>query len=139
MTTPEVPNEPAARWVPIDSLRAWEKNPRHNEPAIARVAESIQRFGFGAPIVARKADSTIIDIEAALSGRTADLLFTDPPYGVSYQSHMAEGGTAARFRKIENDNLSPEELQHFLTDCFSGAAALMRPGAAFYICHANQR
>src|SRR5947207_13225835 len=60
MNPPEVPTEPAARWVPIDSLRAWEKNPRHNEPAVARVAESIQRFGFGAPIVARKADSTII-------------------------------------------------------------------------------
>ena len=39
MNTPDVPNEPAARWVPIDSLRAWEKNPRHNEPAVARIIE----------------------------------------------------------------------------------------------------
>lgn len=36
------PAEPPACWAPIDSLRAWDKNPRHNEAAIARVAESMR-------------------------------------------------------------------------------------------------
>ena len=35
----------------VDELRPWEKNPRKNDPAVPRVAESIKRFGFVSPIV----------------------------------------------------------------------------------------
>ena len=52
--------EAAAIWVPIASLKAWDKNPRDNDAAVEQVAESIKRFGFGAPILARKADGEII-------------------------------------------------------------------------------
>jgi len=45
--------EPAAVWVSIDELQPWDKNPRRNEPAVAKVADSIKRFGFGAPLLAR--------------------------------------------------------------------------------------
>ena len=53
--------EPAAEWVSTDSLVPWDKNPRLNdgEPT-RRVAESIKRFGFASPIVARLADRVII-------------------------------------------------------------------------------
>lgn len=53
-------NEPAAEWVALDALKPWAKNPRENAKAIAKIAASIKRFGFGAPIVARKADGEII-------------------------------------------------------------------------------
>jgi len=53
-------DEVAAVWVPIDRLKPWEKNPRVNDHAVDRVAESIKRFGFGAPILARKADGEVI-------------------------------------------------------------------------------
>tara|TARA_Y100000593_G_C4323788_1_gene345517 strand:+ start:3283 stop:4899 length:1617 start_codon:yes stop_codon:yes gene_type:complete len=53
-------NEPAAFMVPINELNEWEKNPRVNDAAVDKVAASIRRFGFGAPIVARKEDSVII-------------------------------------------------------------------------------
>jgi len=47
-------NEPAAEWVALDRLHAWKDNPRKNDgKPVAKVAESIQRFGFGAPILAR--------------------------------------------------------------------------------------
>ena len=52
--------EPAAVWLPIGDLKPWDKNPRKNDGAVASVAESIKRFGFGAPIVARLADHSII-------------------------------------------------------------------------------
>ncbi len=45
--------EVAAVWVPIGELRAWDKNPRLNEPAVSKVADSIKRFGFGTPLLAR--------------------------------------------------------------------------------------
>jgi DNA modification methylase len=56
----ETKEEAAAIWVPVEDLRAWEKNPRDNSAAIAKVAASIKRFGFGAPIVARRADRQVI-------------------------------------------------------------------------------
>ena len=52
--------EPAAEWVATAALRPWKDNPRENDDAVAAVAESIRRFGFGAPILARRANSEII-------------------------------------------------------------------------------
>lgn len=52
--------EPAAIWVALAALKPWAKNPRKNDPAVDKVADSIKRFGFGAPILARKADGEII-------------------------------------------------------------------------------
>ncbi len=43
----------AADVVPTDSLVPWDNNPRKNEDSIGPVAESIRRFGFASPIVAR--------------------------------------------------------------------------------------
>lgn len=43
----------AAVWIDPRELQAWKFNPRVNEKAIQRVANSIKKFGFGAPIVAR--------------------------------------------------------------------------------------
>jgi DNA modification methylase len=53
-------SEPAAAWIPINKLRPWKDNPRKNDPAVDTVAESIKRFGFGAPIIARLADGEVI-------------------------------------------------------------------------------
>jgi len=53
------PDGPAAEWVPVDSLRPWDRNPRVHGDTVDLVAESIRRFGWGAPILARR-DGTII-------------------------------------------------------------------------------
>jgi DNA modification methylase len=53
--------EPAAEWIGVDDLRPWADNPRKNEgEPVRKVAESIRRFGFGAPILARAANREII-------------------------------------------------------------------------------
>lgn len=52
--------EPAAEWVAVSNLAQWPDNPRKNDQAVDAVADSIKRFGFGAPILARKADGEII-------------------------------------------------------------------------------
>lgn len=57
---PERISEPAAEWVHLDSLRPWVKNPRRNDHAAREVAQSIRRFGFGAPLVARRENLEII-------------------------------------------------------------------------------
>lgn len=52
--------EIAAVWVDVETLTPWDKNPRQNDEAVEKVADSIKRFGFGSPIVARRADNTVI-------------------------------------------------------------------------------
>jgi len=57
--TKSAPPEAAAEWVALDALTPWAGNPRINDIAAAKVAESIKRFGFGSPILARR-DGEII-------------------------------------------------------------------------------
>lgn len=47
-------------WAPIDSITPWERNPRTNDHAVQAVADSIQRFGWGNPILVRRADRVVI-------------------------------------------------------------------------------
>lgn len=53
-------SEAAAVWLDISQLKEWDNNPRKNDPAVAGVAKSIQKFGFGAPILARKHNMEVI-------------------------------------------------------------------------------
>jgi len=51
----------AALWVDPRKLKPWADNPRINDgEPVAAIAQSIKRFGFGAPIVARAANMEII-------------------------------------------------------------------------------
>ena len=52
--------EIAAVWESIDNLVPWDQNPRLNDHSVDKVATSIKRFGFGAPIVARREDKMVI-------------------------------------------------------------------------------
>lgn len=77
-------------------------------------------------------DSTSLnDVATLMAGIDADLLITDPPYNVAY-----EGGTADALT-IMNDNMSNGEFRQFLRDVYASADSVMRPGAAFYIWHAD--
>lgn len=68
-------------------------------------------------------------VKTLMGGSLTDLLLTDPPYGVDYV-----GGTGMM---IENDNLAGDEFLQFLRDAFDAADQVMKPGAAFYIWHAD--
>ena len=73
MTKAAVTAEAAAVWVHRGALKPWAKNPRLNDgQPVETVALSMKRFGFGAPIVARKANSEIIAGHTRLKG--VDLL-----------------------------------------------------------------
>ena len=52
--------ESAAEWVALDALTPWEDNPRDNDAAVQDVADSIKRFGFASPIIARREDGEVI-------------------------------------------------------------------------------
>lgn len=66
-------------------------------------------------------------LERLLGGETAQLLWTDPPYGVDYC-----GKTSARLR-IRNDG--SDGLDVLLGDSFGAADAALAAGAALYVAH----
>ncbi|MGC9239811.1 MAG: site-specific DNA-methyltransferase [Acidithiobacillus sp.] len=77
-------------------------------------------------------DSTSIDaVERLCNGNAVDMLLTDPPYNVAY-----EGGTKDAL-KIQNDSMGDGEFRQFLADAFIAGEAAMKPGAVFYIWHAD--
>lgn len=77
-------------------------------------------------------DATKIDdIKKLMDGKIADLYLTDPPYNVSYEGKTKEKLT------IQNDAQESEKFREFLTEAFLNAYSVMKPGAAFYIWHAD--
>ena len=69
------------------------------------------------------------DVASLMDGAVADLCVTDPPYNVAYEG--SNGLT------IQNDNMPETEFCKFLTAAFSRMRDNMKPGAAFYIWHAE--
>ena len=74
-------------------------------------------------------DSTKVeDVKTLMGGELADLWLTDPPYNVNYK------GTAGT---IQNDNQADAQFREFLRAANRAAYESMKPGAAFYIWHAD--
>lgn len=64
-----------------------------------------------------------------MDGKLADMWLTDPPYNVAY-----EGGTGMT---IMNDSMEDGKFREFLRGAYHAADSVMRPGAVFYIWHAD--
>lgn len=69
------------------------------------------------------------DVNKLMDGKKANLVLTDPPYGVSFKS--SSGLT------IKNDSIKNEEFYQFLLDAFNNMVAHCESGAAGYVFHAD--
>lgn len=68
--------------------------------------------------------------ENLMDGKKANLLLTDPPYGVAYEGSQ---GT------IKNDNLQDEEFYNFLLSAFTNMESIMADDASIYVFHADTK
>ena len=69
------------------------------------------------------------DVAALMDGRKANLILTDPPYGVSFKS--SDGLT------IQNDSIKGDAFYQFLLQAFTNMVAQLEPGGAAYVFHAD--
>ena len=73
-------------------------------------------------------DSTDVGTYDKLLGEEkVDLVWTDPPYGVSYVGKTKDALT------IENDTLNLAELEEFLRSAFNAIFTATKPGACWYV------
>lgn len=69
------------------------------------------------------------DVAKLMDGKKANLILTDPPYGVSFKS--SSGLT------IQNDSMKNDEFYHFLLAAFKNMVAHLEPGGGAYVFHAD--
>ena len=80
-------------------------------------------------------------VSALTAGTPIDLWITDPPYNVDYsgKNEMLNRSRKGNSNQtpIENDAMPDTAFQDLLNKSFSAAADAMKPGACFYIFHAD--
>ena len=69
------------------------------------------------------------DVSKLMDGHRANLIVTDPPYGVSFKSKSG--------LTIQNDSMKDEEFYNFLRKAFDNMVAHMESGGAAYVFHAD--
>jgi len=85
-------------------------------------------------------DSTSMEeFDALMAGQSADMVFTDPPYGMSYGGGRAgkvgsTDGTVKKFGVIMGDTKTGGNLVALVRDAVSSAKMTCKDGAALYVC-----
>ena len=83
-------------------------------------------------------DSTSTDHMAQLAqGALVDMWLTDPPYNVAVQGGNHGDPERKNGKRIMNDQMGDEQFRQFLRDAYTAADTAMKPGAVFYIWHAD--
>ena len=82
------------------------------------------------------------DVARLMDGKKADLWLTDPPYNVALGINETPKEAKNRNRRIDgkivsNDNMNDADFRQFLVSSFSVAFAVLKPGASFYVWHAD--
>jgi DNA modification methylase len=85
-------------------------------------------------------DSTVpTDVERLMAGAKANMVWTDPPYGVGYESlgrrmSIKAGNTKTKqHRAIANDDLRAMDLGYLLQGAFSNLVANTVPGSSWFV------
>lgn len=74
---------------------------------------------------------SVNDMEKLCAGQLVDMWLTDPPYNVAYEGKTKDA------LKIQNDSMGDDQFRQFLRDAYVTADLVMKPGAVFYIWHAD--
>lgn len=83
-------------------------------------------------------DSTKIeDVERLMNGQKADMVFTDPPYGVDYASKNKFLNNKDRGNRIQvdikNDTMEIGETADFVYKCFTNLRMILADKSSYYI------
>ena len=81
-------------------------------------------------------DSTVPNhVERLMNNEKAQLMQTDPPYGIAYVVNAKTKGQSIAHADIENDDLDGEKLQSFIEAMIRAALPCLHNNAAYYLWH----
>ena len=75
--------------------------------------------------------TVMTDVERLVDGELLDMMWTDPPCNVSYKGKTKDA------LEIQNDSMGNEDFRQFLLDAYLSAFAVLKPGGAVYVAHAD--
>lgn len=115
-------SEAETAWIPLGSLVLWAQNPRViGERAVRKIADSIRRFGWGAPVLAKPGDRTVIAGHArprsarSLAGRWARMSKPERENALRWSKMSSDEREAARESIPERDRWHAEAI-HVATE-----------------------
>lgn len=73
--------------------------------------------------------TSVEDVELLMDGKRANLVLTDPPYNVAFESGSG--------LSIKNDKMDGEKFYDFLLSAFTNMAGVCEKGASAYVFHAD--
>jgi DNA modification methylase len=80
------------------------------------------------------------DVEKLMDGKKADMVFTDPPYGVGYDTDTRPSGKPKKsLGKVLNDDLNDLEFSRFLSSFLINQLSVTKDSAIFYICFGGKK
>lgn len=74
------------------------------------------------------------DVKKLMNGQKADMMFTDPPYGVSYTKKTKEIFKSEEYTEIKNDEKTGEDLGLFFKKVFSNIIKFLTDTCSYYVC-----
>lgn len=95
-----------------------------NEPAVSEYGKVYQ---CGRHKIMCGDATKIEDVEKLMNGQKADMVFTDPPYGVEYEGGMKE------WEQIKNDG--KDNFCDFLTQALTTIKVVSKEGSGWYVWH----
>ena len=112
----------------VDGLTDPDATPELPEEAITKPGDV---WLLGKHRVMCGSSVNIGQIETLSNGMLMDMWLTDPPYNVDYEGKTKDALT------IQNDSMNDGDFRQFLRDAYVAADAVLKPGAVFYIWHAD--
>ena len=70
------------------------------------------------------------DVKKLMGGAEADMVFTDPPYGIDYSGGRTQTVSKKDYGKLKNDDLKGSELGNLICNVFQ----FNKEGADVYVC-----
>ncbi len=130
--------EPANLQDLVDSLTEVEEG---EPPAVEEEGEPVSKLGEVYQLGRHRlmcGDSTKKeDVEKLMNGNKADMVFTDPPYGVSYADKNAFLNTIDRGNRnqteIINDHLEIDDVKKVVYEAFVNIAIHLKEYSSYYI------
>lgn len=123
--------------IPVEPTETTEDDFNEEDDEIKPVAQRGDVFVLGEHRLMCGDSSSKKDVERLMNGGKADLVFTDPPYGVSIGdknsalNSVGKGGCIER--NIENDTLEKNDLLPMLTEAMKNCKSSCKDDASYYV------